>query len=213
MTEILDIYDANMQPIGTAEREVVHSEGLWHRTFHCWIVARRHGDSFVLLQLRSPTKKMYPDMLDITAAGHIEAGESSADGIRELNEELGLDTDFKDLVFLGVKHDVADVGTQTKNREFSDVYLLRDDRPLEEYVLQEDEVSGLAEVVISDGLALFSGEVDEIRAKATRISNAETVSFERTIRRDDLIPRVDSYYYKVFIMAERMLDGNPYLAI
>ena len=38
MSEILDIYDAKMNHIGTANREEAHKLGYWHQTFHCWIV-------------------------------------------------------------------------------------------------------------------------------------------------------------------------------
>jgi 8-oxo-dGTP pyrophosphatase MutT (NUDIX family) len=152
-------------------------------------------------------------MLDITAAGHLESGETPADGVRELNEELGLTATIDQLVYLGVKHDVADIGDHTKNREFADVYLLRDDRLLGEYLLQEEEVSGLVEVEVQDGLRLFSCEVDSVPAHATRLVDGAAIDFEFYIRRDDLIPRVDSYYYKVFIMAERYFSGSQYLAI
>jgi hypothetical protein len=38
--ERLDIYDENGVHLGDAARSVVHAEGYWHRTFHCWIVKR-----------------------------------------------------------------------------------------------------------------------------------------------------------------------------
>lgn len=31
--EFLDIYNENMEWIGTEERSVVHSKGYWHKTF------------------------------------------------------------------------------------------------------------------------------------------------------------------------------------
>lgn len=213
MPEMLDTYDANLVPLIPVDRERVHSEGLWHRTFHCWVVAKRDNRTFVLLQLRAPDKRMFPDMLDITAAGHLESGESTSDGVRELNEELGVDRTVDDLIYLGIKHDVADVGDTTRNREFADVYLMQDDRRLEAYDLQEAEVSGLAEIEVQDGLRLFSGEAESVNATATRIENGKAIVFSRPIRREDLIPRVDSYYYKIFIMTERYFAGSHYLAI
>ena len=38
--ELIDIYDQNMNLLGTAPRSQAHSEGLWHQTFHCWIVSQ-----------------------------------------------------------------------------------------------------------------------------------------------------------------------------
>jgi hypothetical protein len=36
---------------------------------------------------------------------------------------------------------------------------------------------------------------------------------EREVGTPQFLPRVDPYYYKVFIMAARMLDGAPDLAV
>ena len=38
--ELIDIYDENMHPLGTAPIMQAHQEGLWHKSFHCWIVKR-----------------------------------------------------------------------------------------------------------------------------------------------------------------------------
>ena len=213
MAELIDVFDGNHKHLGVLERTAVHQQGLWHQTFHCWVVGKHNSQEFVLLQLRSKNKKSYSDMLDITAAGHLEAGESPDDGAREVQEELGVQIGAITLRYLGIKHDIADEPNGLKNREFSHVFLMRDDRKMSEYKLQESEVSGLVHVPISDGLSLFSGEVDEISCQATRIENGETKTFLRSVKVSDLIPRVDSYYLKVFCLARRYLAGDQYLAI
>jgi isopentenyldiphosphate isomerase len=213
MAEMIDVFDGNHNPLGSLERVAVHKLGLWHQTFHCWIVGERAGFRFVLLQLRSKEKKNYPDFLDITAAGHLETGEAPLDGIRELQEELGVTISSAALQFLGIKHDVADEPNGIHNREFAHVFLLRDDREMAGYHLQEDEVSGLVEVEVTQGLRLFSGQVGSMNCKATRIEDGEVVSFARSIEASDLIPRVDNYYLKIFIMARLMLEGAEYLSI
>lgn len=213
MTEIIDIFDGNYQHIGTQERLAAHESGSWHQTFHCWIAGERTGVQFVLLQLRAPNKKNYPDMLDITAAGHLEAGETPIDGLRELREELGVDATEEKLRYLGIKHDVQDEPSGVRNREFAHVYLLRDDREMEEYKLQEDEVSGLVEVPILEGIRLFSGELDTITCSATRASGGVVDRFERQVQMADLIPRVDPYYLKIFLQARGMLARESYLSI
>ena len=157
MTELIDIFNANHERIGVCDRASVHQQGLWHQTFHCWIVSYHDNAGYLLLQLRSAAKKDHPNMLDVTAAGHLAAGEQALDGLRELEEELGVFTEAGDLRYLGIKHDIMDRTHGVRNREFAHVYILRDDRPIEEYRLQEDEVSGLVEVSIEDGLALFAG--------------------------------------------------------
>jgi isopentenyldiphosphate isomerase len=213
MIETIDTFDGNHRRIGTEERLAAHKAGLWHQTFHCWILGERTGHCFVVLQLRSAMKKNYPNMLDITAAGHLAAGETPEQGVREVEEELGVRVDPSRLRSLGIKHDIADEPNGIRNREFAYVFLLRDDRELEQYKLQDDEVSGLVEMSISDGLQLFSGEAESVTCKATRIEGGKVRSFSRAVKSTDMIPRVDSYYFKVFIMAERMLEGARYLSI
>jgi hypothetical protein len=133
--------------------------------------------------------------------------------LRELEEELGVFTAAGSLRYLGIKHDIMDGASGVRNREFAHVYILRDDRPIEEYRLQKEEVSGLVEVTIEDGLALFAGEVDSITGKAVRVEDGVSRTYEQTVMTDDLIPRVDSYYLKIFMLAELYLAGHRYLSI
>ena len=137
MAEMIDIFDGNYTKLGVLERSAVHNQGLWHQTFHCWIAGERSGYRFVVLQLRSTSKKNYPNMLDITAAGHLETGENPLDGVRELKEELGVSIDTSNLKILGIKHDIADEPNGVHNREFAHVFLLRDDRKLDAYTFKK----------------------------------------------------------------------------
>lgn len=36
--ELIDVFDGNYNLIGTEERDIVHEKGLWHQTFHCWVI-------------------------------------------------------------------------------------------------------------------------------------------------------------------------------
>ena len=69
--ELIDIYDEKMNLLGTATREQAHREGLWHTSFHCWIVRRSpEGRPQVLLQIRGKTQN-HPSLIDISSAGHL----------------------------------------------------------------------------------------------------------------------------------------------
>jgi isopentenyldiphosphate isomerase len=153
--ELLDVYDpTGERHLGTKPRDAVHRDGDWHRCFHLWVVT---ADG-VLLQRRSRAKEAFPGMLDATAAGHLVAGEQVADGLREVEEELGATWPLEALSDLGV-HRVDDHPTPaTTNREFQHVFAVFDDRPLTAWTaLHRDEVDGLV-LVGHDGLgALLSG--------------------------------------------------------
>ena len=74
-------------------------------------------------------------------------------------------------------------------------------------------MSGLVEISIADGLGLFSGERSSVKGAAIRVDGNGKRVFDREIQVDDLIPRVDNYYLKVFIMAQLFMRGNKYLSI
>jgi isopentenyldiphosphate isomerase len=115
----------------------------------------RSGDA-VLFQRRGRDRPSYPGMLDATAAGHLVAGESVADGMREVEEELGVSWPIEALTDLGV-HRVED-GT---NREFQHVYAVHDDRPLRDWPFNRDEVAGLV-LVTPRGAVEWDGERERV---------------------------------------------------
>ena len=83
------------------------------QTVYIWII-NDNGD--ILLQRRCATKDSNPNMLDISSAGHLTAGDESLFGaIRELKEEL--------------------------NNEFVDLYILRTTKSIDEMKYQEEEIS------------------------------------------------------------------------
>lgn len=212
MNEILDIYDAKMNHIGTASRDEVHQKGFWHQTFHCWIAQEENGNHYVLFQIRDKKKNTAPNKLDITAAGHLKAGETKEDGVRELNEELGINVSVEDLTYLGIRITASESDKQI-NKEFAQVYLLRNDCPLNDYVFKDGEVAGLVQIKVEDGLKLCSGDVKSVHCKVVKNDGGQMVTDYTDITFEQFIPRIDSYYYKVFIMAERLFCGNKYLSI
>lgn len=211
--ELVDVYNENLELLGTAMKSETHRKGLWHRAIHCWIV-RDQSPGYVLFQKRGRDKTVYPNTLDISAAGHYRSGETASDGVREIIEELGLDVSFQRLVPLGIKIDVGLAGTHIVH-EFCDVFLLEESREPRDYEVNHDEVEGLVEIAIPDGLAMFAGDRSEVNAKGIEYdrSSQRWLDISMPVATESLIPRVDSYYYKIFIMAERLLRGERHLAI
>lgn len=205
---MLDIYDENLTRLGMKARDAVHRDGDWHRVFHCWIIYQDDdGIDYILAQYRSSEKQFFPEKLDVTAAGHYEAGETIQDGIREIKEELGIDVVFNKLISLGLRVDAARYDN-LRDYEFSDVFFLINDQPLGEYKLQPDEVSGLVKFKVDDGLAMLTGNVDSI--------SADAVGFDvptMMITVDNFVPRVDAYLYKILVLAKRCLNGEQHLVI
>lgn len=212
--EHIDIYDANLRHLGTESSATAHRQGCWHKTYHLWVVSSRNGGS-VLYQRRSNEMESFPNLLDVSAAGHLLAGESMADGIREAEEELGLDLSWNTIHDLGYRIEVADQVNLQKNREFQGVHMTRIENDLSEFSPQTAEVSGLYWIPISSGIELFSGARKKIEGtgklyctkdKAWKDDQCE---FQKTC----FIPRIQNYYITAHIMAERLLAKRLPLSI
>ncbi|MBC8171514.1 MAG: NUDIX domain-containing protein, partial [Anaerolineae bacterium] len=133
--ELFDIYDDNLVKIGVKPRSQVHRDGDWHRSFHCWVIYRdAAGKDWILLQKRATDKDTYPDLFDISCAGHYSAGENLATtALRELDEELGLKIAFEDLIHIGLRIATKKPSPDMIDREISDVFLLINDQLLTTY--------------------------------------------------------------------------------
>lgn len=214
MDEVIDIYDGNLVLKGTMNREQAHFAGEWHRTFHLWLVSAVDGPA-VIYQLRSPSKKSYPNLLDISAAGHLLAGETALDGLREVKEELGVSFSPDELVFLGDRIEIADEINGMKNREFQYIYMTRLDVCIEQLKPDPQEVYGVIALPISDGMKLHNGEIDSVSCRSKRYDevNGTWCIETRNVTRKDFIQRIQRYYLTIHIMAERLMEGRFPLAI
>lgn len=208
MSELFDIYDENLQHLGTKARSEVHRDGDWHKVFHCWVIYRDdNGQDWMIIQKRASDKDMYPNLLDVSAAGHYEAGETREDGLRELEEELGLTANFEDLIPVGTRIAIAKADG-ILDRQIAEVFFYICDQPLAEYNYQKEELAGLVAINLEDGFKLFSGEVDSITVPTVGLEQ-DTIS----ITRDNFVQTKDNYFFKAMILARRCLDGDKYLLI
>ncbi len=202
--ELLRVYDANLECLGEKPRSAVHRDGDWHLTFHGWVVDPNQGGALIL-QRRGRTHRNYPGLFDVSAAGHYLAGENGLDGMRELEEELGVRASAGQVYHLGVRTSVC-ITDQLRDFEFQDVYAIVDGRRLSEYRPDPDEVDGVAWVRLADGMALAEGRVASIRVPFLRAFDRQLT--EESLALTDIMPSKDKYFLKMLIMASRILDGQ-----
>jgi isopentenyl-diphosphate delta-isomerase type 1 len=148
--EYLDILNEQGETTGESHSyDEAHEKGLIHHAVHIWIL---NSKKELLLQKRASNKRAYPDYWDISAAGHVSAGETSLQGSkRELKEELGIDLSDSAFQYLfTVKENIIlNQGTYVNN-EFQDVYLVRLDSSQNEIKFDEVEVAGIKWVTIDE---------------------------------------------------------------
>ena len=207
--EQFDIYNEDGKWIGTAPRSEVHANGYWHKSFHCWLIRDTEEGRKLLFQKRVSGKDTFPSCYDITAAGHLSAGETVQDASRELEEELGLAVPYSQLTpLVEVKDELyGEVnGVPFKDLEISTVFGFNHTQPLYQYRLQQSEVHGLYEVLLSDMLDLFESKVKEVHAIGIHSQdegNPEAL-FTDTIRTEQFVPRHPSYYISIFEKLKEM---------
>ena len=105
MTELWQLYDEQGNALSGegSTKEQVFSKGLLHGASHVWIWHRINDVYEVLLQKRAVNKRTWPNRYDISAAGHIDLGETPiAAALRETKEEIGLVINETDLKHIGI---------------------------------------------------------------------------------------------------------------
>lgn len=106
---------------GLSRQEI--RSGALHASSHVWIVRQGAEGSEILLQLRAYDKATWPGFWDISAAGHVDFGETPLDAAkRESKEEIGVELVGVRLRLLCVRRDLIAFHEFVEN-EFRWIYL------------------------------------------------------------------------------------------
>lgn len=159
-------------------------------------MSREHDQDFIYFQYRSNDKKDYPGLLDITAAGHLMSHESVMDGMREVEEELGIHVDFADLMPLGVIEYLAEKENFI-DKELAHVFLYDSVHTLEEFNPQPEEVTGIYRIALEDFYELWFESREHIKAEGIQVERDERISSAIAVSKEDFVPHEDSYYRRV----------------
>lgn len=203
--ERIDVVDET----GARTGEVVwkseaHRLGLWHRCFHCWICApaTEAGGPFLLAQRRAAEKDTWPGYLDVTAAGHLAAGEEPLDGLREVEEELGLRVDPNRLVPLGTRRVELEIPAGL-DRELHDVFIFLEETSPEDFHLQREEVESVLRIDLDAAETLWT------TGSAPAREYPAGASFDTRITPKDFVPYKDDYLRRISLAARQLLAGSP----
>jgi isopentenyldiphosphate isomerase len=209
LNELFDVFNEQMIKIGKSSRQNVHTQGLWHQTFHCWIVDKStRGGWSLLFQLRHKDKDTYPNLLDISCAGHLLSGETVEDGVRELQEELGISVPINKLIYCGIVPQENIISNKLIDREFNHLFIYECNKPLNEYNFQISEISGLFFVNIREFQQLLIAYKDFILVEGIVFDEMEEKLFSvnREICKSDIAPNSNKYYELLFDKIQTLME-------
>jgi 8-oxo-dGTP pyrophosphatase MutT (NUDIX family) len=127
--EFVDMFDNKRKSLNKKLERYTHVEGEYAQGSHVWIM---NSKGELLIQKRTPTKRLYPNLWSITSGG-TDSGETTLDtAYREVKEELGIELKPEELEL---------VMSYKRNHDFVDVWLARKDIKLEEITMQKEEVA------------------------------------------------------------------------
>ncbi|MBW1298371.1 NUDIX hydrolase [Aquimarina litoralis] len=125
----------------TRMKSEAHRLGLYHNSVHIWLYDQRGN---ILIQKRAHNKDTYPNLWDVSVAGHIGAGESPKNAaLREVQEEIGLCLQASNLEFIGKYLAKKEPSVNIIDNEFHYIYIAILTKPIADLKVQKEEVSAI----------------------------------------------------------------------
>ncbi|MGA3150648.1 MAG: NUDIX domain-containing protein [Candidatus Saccharimonadales bacterium] len=154
--EPVDILDEQMNTTGkTMLKSEAHKKSLRHGGAHLWIY---NSKGEILLQLRHPSKVIRPNVWDVSAAGHISAGDTPEEtAVREAEEELGVKVDPDKFIFIGINKVDEPMPDGWTHRGFNWSYVIELDLDLSKLKFQKGEVADIRWVPLDQ----FEAEIND----------------------------------------------------
>lgn len=180
MDEYIELLDSKGIPNGEkCLKSIAHIKGLFHASVHIWFYTNSQE---ILIQKRKATKDTFPNLWDISVAGHISFKEPHlAAAIREVAEEIGLTITKKDLHYIGTSEHKNIHPNQLTDHELHHIYLCELKISIEKLSIQEEEVAEIKLI-----------SLDSFK---TKLSNAT--------ENHDYVPHGKSYYKRIFEAIEK----------
>lgn len=158
--EILWVLDEKGNKIRKEWRKTVHEQELRHNEITLWVIDK--ANKKILVQRRSPIKRLNPNKLGL-CAGHVVEDESITTALgKEAREELGLDlTKYKVFPLTTIKRD------EKNNHCFSHQFYIFENKPAHFYTIQDSELSEVFYMDYEQFKNLIVTESDEVSYKAS----------------------------------------------
>jgi isopentenyldiphosphate isomerase len=206
--ELFDVCDEDGRPTGrTKPRALVHRDGDWHRSLHLWVVLRDPElGTRVVFQRRSRDKDTWPGALDVAVAGHLAAGESVEDALRESEEEIGLAVRAGDVVQLGERFRVDTTQPGVVDREVQAILAVVVDASFAALRPSPHEVDAVVALTPEDARRLVFGVAPAV--EAPRLDARTLVVDVDAVRGAELVVGHDDYFVSVLPSVLELAAGR-----
>ena len=209
-SELLDLCDRDGSLLGrTKARWRVHQDGDWHRTIHIWVWTYDHDHCPALVfQRRALGKDTWPGAIDVAVSGHLRAGETFEEALREAEEEIGLRVDMSDLVQLGRRRHCVATGREHRDNELQTIFATRAPVSLKGLRPFTDEVSAVLVLPHAAAGELFRREIDA--AWATRhVTDADSADLlQAPLTAQSFVAAPDGYYLRAHASIAEVMAGS-----
>jgi len=201
--ELFDLYTRAGAPLGRSKaRGRVHRDGDWHRSLHIWVWATVNGAPHLIFQRRSAGKDTYPGALDVAVTGHLRAGESVTETLREAEEEIGLRLGPGDVVRLGLRRREG-----VCDNELQDIFAAVAPVKMEALRPSPAEVEEVVAVPLAAAEEVLRDGAEAMGVMLV-VEGDEARLVEALIRGWELVPSRDGYYQRAHASLAVMLSGG-----
>lgn len=136
--EFVEMFDNKRKALNKTTERYHHTEGEYAQGSHVWIM---NSKGEFLIQKRTPTKRLYPNLWSITSGG-TDQGETTLETVvREVKEELGITLKLEEIELMM---------SYRRKHDFVDVWLVRKDINIEDIVMQPEEVAAVKWVTVPE---------------------------------------------------------------
>ena len=145
MNEIVEVLTEDGKRTGkTIEKSLAHKKEICHGISAVGLI---NNKGRLLIQKRSKTKKVEPDIWDLSGTGHIDVGETPEKAaIRELEEELGIVVNEDELLLIGTYLNKITLTEEVNLNHYTYLFIVKKDIEINEIKKEKKEVSDVVYV-------------------------------------------------------------------
>ncbi len=139
----------------------------------------------------------------------MQAYETVEDGIREVQEELGLELTFDELIPLGtIPYSMRN--DNLIDNERAHVFVYNNPYCLEDFQLQKEEVAGIVKVKFVDFRRFWQGEIHSLQVKGFQVDpSGQRISINQSVDTTYFVPHDVDYYTRIIEGIEAIFLKSP----